>query len=88
MKTIRNCTARPLKIPLPRGKFLHLGPRNTGQVHLDALERPAVKKLLESGDLEVVEDDATRRGNDAARGGPTSTHGHPPGTGVHRKGDR
>ena len=43
---IRNLTPRPLKIPLPGGKVLRLGPRMTGQVTPKAAESEGVKKLL------------------------------------------
>lgn len=89
MKTVRNKTSRPLRVPLPQGKVLHLGPRQTGQVgHLD---HPPLKKMIDAGDLEVVEDGG--RGN---RGGPagssgsshSSTHGHVPTKVIHPSGDR
>ena len=88
MKTVRNCSARPLKVPLPRGKFLHLGPRNTGSVHPDALERPAVKRLLEAGDLEIIDDSAAHPEGGQAKIGNAATHGHGPSGTFRRKGDR
>jgi hypothetical protein len=87
MKTIVNKTPRPIKIRLPRGKVLHLGPTKTGQISDDALERDAVQALLKAGDIEVV-------GEGQAQGGAgpqplqQATHGHQPATKVHPKGDR
>jgi hypothetical protein len=88
MKTVRNTTSRPLKVSLGRGKFLHLGPKKSGNVHPDALERPATKKMLEAGDLELLDDADSRPGGGSSQGGPAQTHGHVPDTGMHRKGDR
>lgn len=55
MKTVINKTHLPVKVPLPRGKALHLGPKKTGQIRNEDAEHPAVKKLVEAGEIEVVE---------------------------------
>ena len=49
MKAIRNTTLEPLRVPLGGGKVLHLGPGQTGHVADDALQSPAVRRLIESG---------------------------------------
>jgi hypothetical protein len=54
MKEIRNTTARPLRVPLPGGKTLHLGPRNVAQVADTAVDHPGLKKLIEAGTIEVL----------------------------------
>lgn len=56
MKEIRNTQTRPLRVPLPQGKVLHLNPRGTGQVPATALEHPPFQKLVEAGDVEVLGD--------------------------------
>lgn len=53
MKTIVNKTARPLRVPLPGGKMLHLGPKKTGQIADNAIEHAGLRKLVDAGDLEV-----------------------------------
>ena len=89
MKTIRNSSTRPLKISLPGGKVLHLGPARTGQVSEKALERPAVKKLLEAGEIEVIDETGANRGpGGGSPGGQESTHGWAPGSRIRSKGDR
>ena len=89
MKTIRNITRQPLRIPLPRGKFLHLGPGHEGHVAPSALERPALQKLVEAGQVEVVGDGAHSGGaGGEAPGSPKSTHGHPHPNMTRSKGDR
>ncbi|MFT7669262.1 MAG: hypothetical protein ACI8X5_001962 [Planctomycetota bacterium] len=51
---ITNKTKRPLRVPLPGGKKLHLGPGKTGQITTKATELPSVKKMIEDGDIEVI----------------------------------
>jgi hypothetical protein len=53
MKTVRNQTQAPLRVPLGGGRVLHLGPGQTGQIADDALEGKGVKRLLESGAIAV-----------------------------------
>ena len=53
MKSIRNRTERPLRVPLPRGKVLHLGPRQTGHVSSHDVGHPPLKKMVEAGQLEI-----------------------------------
>lgn len=52
---IRNTAKRPLKISLPGGKRLFLGIGGTGQIVPKAAEHPPVKKLIDAGDIEIVD---------------------------------
>ena len=89
MKSISNKTHKPIKVPLPEGKFLHLGPGKTGQIADSAVERPAVKKLIEAGEIEVhAEGSGHAAGPDLGSTGHEATHGHVPNTLVRPKGDR
>jgi len=63
MKTIRNLTIRPIKVPLPKGKVLRLGPKADGIVRDDATDHAGLQRLVEAGTIEVL-------------GG--SSHGHGP----------
>lgn len=54
MKEIRNKTHEPLRVPLPQGKTLHLGPLQNGEVGDKASEHPPFKKLVEDGKIEVL----------------------------------
>lgn len=54
MKDIKNTTHRPIAVPLPRGSKLHLGPLQTGEVSVSALDHPPFQKLVESGDIEIL----------------------------------
>jgi hypothetical protein len=71
MKTVVNKTRKPIKIPLPQGKALHLGPGKTGQVRDDAVERTALKKLIDAGEVQIVEGGELDK---AATGGTASPH--------------
>ncbi len=51
---ILNKTKRPLRIPLPGGKQLHLGPGKTGQISPKSADHPALKQLIDQGEVELV----------------------------------
>lgn len=89
MRRVVNATHRPLKIHLPQGKVLHLGPHKEGHVAPQALESPGIKKLVEAGELEILADDGhpESRATREAAGSP-DTHGHHPDTSVRNRGDR
>ena len=90
MKIIRNQTQRPLRVPLPHGKVLHLGPKRTGEI-ADHLDHPPLKKLIDAGEIEVVGDgrhDERGPQGGASGGGHASTHGHSPTKIIHPSGDR
>jgi hypothetical protein len=79
MKTVTNQTGGPLKVPLPQGKILHLGPRQKGQIADPAAEHPPLMKLVEEGKLKVEDDAGGRRGgHESGPGGRTESHGHHP----------
>jgi hypothetical protein len=89
MKAVRNKTNEPIKIPLEGGKVLHLGPRKTGQISDGALERAAVRKLIEVGTLEVADaEGGFGPGDTSGTSVHESTHGHPQPTQVMPKGNR
>jgi len=89
MAAVTNKTAKPLSIPLPRGKTLHLGPRKSGQISAHDLEHPALRKLVDAGAIEIVAEDSGSGG-----GGGDVKHGRAPmggetvGRGGRRSGDR
>ena len=70
MKEIRNLTSRPVRVPLQRGKTLHLGPSQVAQVADKATELAGVQKLIADGQIEVVGDGervATNKSTGAAK---------------------
>ncbi len=56
MKTIVNKTTDPLRVPLPHGKVLHLGPRQSGHVAVHDADHPPLKKMIEDGKLEIFDE--------------------------------
>jgi len=90
MKSVSNKTHKPLSIPLPGGKKLHLGPGKTGQVASDAVDYAPLKKMIDAGELAVV-GEGSGAGEGAAGGkqrpGATGP-AHTPGTVSRRSGDR
>jgi len=90
VKTIVNKTASPLRVPLPGGKILHLGPHKSGQIADSASEHAPLRKLIKAGTLEIQGEGSA--GNvsgpaDTAPGShPASTHGRGGATGVPRRG--
>jgi hypothetical protein len=89
MKSIANKTHKPLSVPLPRGKTLHLGPRKTGQISSEAAEHPPLAKLVHAGEIEVFDDGpASIGGTGGGAKGRRSFHGHPGNSRSRRSGDR
>jgi hypothetical protein len=89
MTTVNNKSRKPLSVPLPGGKTLHLGPGKTGQIASKAVEHPQVKKLLDAGEIEIV--DEGPRSAEAIRGqrrGRAALLGHASKSGTRRSGDR
>jgi hypothetical protein len=89
MKIVQNKTTRPLSIPLPRGKKLHLGPGKSGQIVSTAAEHPALKQLVEAGEIEILDERrAAMEGMAGAGTGRTMIGGPTSGRGGRRSGDR
>ncbi len=86
---ISNKTKRPLRVPLPGGKRLFLGPGKTGQITPKAAEFPALKKLADEGSLEIV-GGGTSKGSDGSGGntGLGNSQSGGGGGGVRHTGDR
>ncbi len=90
MTTISNKTNAPLTIPLAQGKKLHLAPGKEGQITPKTLERPAVKALIEKGEIEVSDAKGKARTNSAGPGGSLQRSGKLGGSGKAQRqsGDR
>lgn len=88
MPSVSNKTHRPLSVPLPGGKSLHLGPGKSGEVAAAALGHGPLKKLAEAGDIEIVM--AGPRSVDNATSGKKGRawQGHTSAAGGRRSGDR
>lgn len=89
MITILNQTSRFLRIHLPRGKVLRLGPRKEGQISTHDADVDAVRQLVSDGTVKVMGEGpqagASAPANPAAR---TDVHGHHPRLSGGRRGDR
>ena len=88
MKIIKNKTNRPLRVPLPRGKTIHLGPGKSGQISTEAAEHAGLKKLIEAGEIDLFDEESAAgdMAGDGQRGRTTQGHGS---GGVNRRsGDR
>jgi hypothetical protein len=89
MKTILNKSRRPIRVPLPGNKVLHLGPSKSGQIADQHAATPAVQRLLKQGDIEIVGEAAHVEGGGGAEGAAhEATHGHKPPAVVLPKGNR
>ncbi len=89
MKTILNTTIRPIKVPLPLGKVLHLGPRKTGEITAKAVDHPPLARLVEAGKLEIVGEASHADPRKAAAGAiRTDNRGGHPAVNTQRRGDR
>ena len=85
--TVSNKTHKPLSVPLPGGKTLHLGPGKTGQISAKAAEDPRLKKLVDAGDIEIFAEDSRPNAGPAGTNRYKSS-GHRQTSGSHRSGDR
>ena len=89
MKTIRNKTHAPIRVPLPRGKVLHLGPNQEAHIAHTDVDHEPLQRLVESDTLEIVDDQsAAATAHERGKGPNAETHGHHPPTGSPVRGDR
>jgi len=89
VKTILNKTTRPIKVPLPLGKTLRLGPHKSGKIGTKAVDHPPLAKLVAAGDLEIIGDGSQVDPHKSPSGSlRTSNQSNHPGMNSHRSGDR
>ncbi len=68
MKTVRNLTLKPIKVPLPGGKALRLGPKADGTINDKAAHHAALLRLVEAGTIEVFGGSSAGHGPNAGKG--------------------
>jgi hypothetical protein len=88
MKEIRNTTSQPLRVPLPGGKTLHLGPGKVGEIADKAEEHPGLQKLVEEGSLEILGEGERHEGIGGQAAGPGQAQGHAKSPFRRRSGER
>lgn len=77
MKEVRNCTRRPLRVPLPRGKVLHLNPDAIAQIADEATDDDGVREMIADGLIEIVGEGNTHPTGHPSEGpAHEDTHGH------------
>lgn len=87
--TITNKTRKPLSVPLPGGRKLHLGPGKSGQISAKAADHPPLKALLDAGEIEITEGGrSSTGGSGGGRKGRTADPGHTGTGGIRHTGDR
>lgn len=89
MKTLVNKSRKPIRIPLPGGHTLFLGPGKSGQIADRHAGLPAVARLIDDGTVEIA-DESAHAGATGSDGGHVheGTHGHAPRKVVRPRGDR
>ena len=91
MKTVRNKTHQPIRVPLPRGKVLHLGPKMDAQIADNAVEHAGLQKLVKAGTIEILgegESERAREGGAASSSVPEQKHGRAKSTLIRPGGER
>jgi hypothetical protein len=88
MRTVTNKTTRPLTVPLPRGKKLHLGPLKSGQITTEAADYAVIKTLVEAGEIEISEERTGSSGVAGRGAAGRGAAGHAHGANNRRSGDR
>ena len=90
MVKVENKTKKPLRVPLPGGKKLHLGPSAAGEINAKAIDHPPLQKLVEAGEIEIIDDGGGRnKSSGGGRSGISGAHGRTSGGGSMRHtGDR
>ena len=89
VKTIRNTTHAPIRVPLPRGKVLHLGVGQQGQISHNDTDHAPLQAMIDEGVVEILDEPtATSGDHEQGKGPQADTHGHHPPVGSPVRGDR
>lgn len=89
MKSIKNLTRTFLRINLPGGKILRLGPGHIGQIAETADEHPPVKKLIDEKKIQIVGEGTDHpTGSNLSPGSKGGGAAHHPREKGHHGGDR
>jgi hypothetical protein len=89
MRSVSNRTPRAIRVPLPGGKILRLGPLKVGEIASNAVDHPGLQKLVADGTIEILAEEeggASSLPGGGGAGGPRPAFGG--GRSRHRSGDR
>lgn len=75
MLEIQNKSSRPVRISLPGGKTLHLGPAQSAQIADNAAEHPGIQKLVADGVIEILGEGEKLTGSTDSGGAKRRTQG-------------
>lgn len=67
MKSIRNKTNGPVRVPLPKGKTLFLSFNEVAHISIHDADHPPLKKLIEEGKVQLMEESGNEAIPDAGR---------------------
>jgi hypothetical protein len=88
MREIRNKTNRPIRIPLPGGKTLFLGPGKDAQISDKAALNKSLLSLAEEGSIEIMGEGERADGNTGAASTAEQAQGRAKSPFRRRTGDR
>ena len=88
MKEIRNKTSGPIRIQLPGGKVLHLGPGKVAQIADKATQHAGLQRLVEEGSIEILGEGERIEGITGSATTPEQTQGNAKSPFRRRQGER
>lgn len=91
MQSVKNKSAGAIKVRLPGGKVLFLGPGKMSEISDKALEYSGVRKLVDEGVLEVLRHQTASKSPVGGQRGAKPSPARPTpnsGVGSHTTGDR
>jgi hypothetical protein len=88
MKQIRNKSRRPVRVSLPDGETVRLGPGNIAQISDDAAKHKDVLELIMAGSIELVNSSAPVQDNRGGASSPGQSRAHGASPMRSRRGDR
>ena len=76
MKTVLNRTSRPIRVSLPTGGILHLGPHREGHIQDRAVEGAGLQRRLRVGDIQIFDSESDESQSGGVEVMQVETHGH------------
>ncbi len=76
MKTVLNRTSRPIRVSLPTGGILHLGPHREGHIQDRAVEGAGIQRRLLVGDIQILDSESDAIGTGGLEAMHAESHKH------------